>query len=144
MQINNSWSQAFWDLFFCVFLKHESHQQMLIVNSKQKMHSCSKILSNVVLPERGTWQHGRRSRLQPQTYKLPGWSTHSSSAPGWNEICRKQKGKKRLQWTRPDKYIKGKCDHTAIYNTLTHIWENLKRASMLMLRSNTFMMAPGI
>lgn len=31
----------------------------------------------------------------------------------------------------------------ADYGRLTHIWENLKRASMLMLRSNTFMVEAG-
>lgn len=34
--------------------------------------------------------------------------------------------------------------HTAIYSTLTYIWENLNKASTLMLRSNTFMIAPEI
>lgn len=29
------------------------------------------------------------------------------------------------------------------HKMLTYIWENLKRASMLMLRSNTFMMKSG-
>lgn len=32
---------------------------------------------------------------------------------------------------------------TADYSGLTYIWENLKRASMLMLRSNTSMVATG-
>lgn len=32
---------------------------------------------------------------------------------------------------------------TADYSGLTYIWENLKRASMLMLRSNTSMVAAG-
>lgn len=33
---------------------------------------------------------------------------------------------------------------TADYSRLTYIWENLKRASMLMLRSNTFMVEAGV
>lgn len=58
---------------------------------------------SLCLPERGVWRHGHRSRQRPQTYKLPSLSTHSSSAPGWNEICRKRDN----TWTRHE-WWKGK------------------------------------
>lgn len=49
-------------------------------------------VSTVVLvsrwsPERSRWPRGHRSRRRPQTCTVPGWSTHSSGAAAWTEIC---------------------------------------------------------
>lgn len=47
-------------------------------------------LTTALLPERGASRRGRMSQQRPPACTLRGWSTHSSGAAGWSEICSKR------------------------------------------------------